>query len=123
MNESGQALNAIARFYKIAAQEILVVHDELDFPAGTIRIKETGGHGGHNGLRDIIQHLGSRDFHRLRIGIGHPGDKNKVSDYVLNEPSRSDQQLILKSIDDGLAAIDDIIQGNLQKTMQYLHQN
>lgn len=122
MNESGQAVKAVAQFYKIAPEEILIAHDELDFPAGTIRIKEAGGHGGHNGLRDIIQHLGTPDFYRLRIGIGHPGDKNKVSAYVLNEPSQSDKQRILTSIEDGLRAVEDIVTGDFQKAMRYLHQ-
>src|SRR3990167_2011632 len=87
MNESGQAVVAVARFYKIAPEEILVAHDELDFPAGTIRFKENGGHGGHNGLRDLIAHLGSKNFWRLRIGIGHPRHKDHVTPYVLSAPS------------------------------------
>jgi peptidyl-tRNA hydrolase, PTH1 family len=121
MNESGQSVIAIALFYKIPPQSILVVHDELDFPAGTIRIKASGGHGGHNGLRDITRHLKTNEFYRLRIGIGHPGDKDRVTPYVLGRPSRSDQQEIQQSIDEGLMAIDDLVAGNFQKAFQFLH--
>lgn len=121
MNVSGQAVQALSRFYKIPVEQILVAHDELDFPPGTARLKQGGGHGGHNGLRDIIQHLGSRDFYRLRIGIGHPGDRRHVHDYVLHAPSRSDEKAILKSIDDALAVVPDIVSGHFEKAMRYLH--
>jgi PTH1 family peptidyl-tRNA hydrolase len=91
MNVSGRAVGALAQFYKVAPQHILVVHDEIDLPPGTARLKLGGGHGGHNGLKDIIAHLGSRDFWRLRIGIGHPGDRDEVVNYVL-KPARAEEQ-------------------------------
>lgn len=90
MNNSGQAVVALCQFYKIKPQEILVAHDELDLPAGTVKMKQGGGHGGHNGLRSIVQHVGA-DFMRLRLGIGHPGHKDEVLSYVLN-PARKEQQ-------------------------------
>jgi len=99
MNLSGKSVAAVANFYKIEAEEILVAHDELDIPSGTVKLKQSGGHGGHNGLRDIISSLGNcRDFHRLRIGIDHPGNKNQVSNYVLSKASPIDQKAIDESI-------------------------
>ncbi len=121
MNESGRSVAAIARFYKIQPEEILVAHDELDFEAGIIRVKENGGHGGHNGLRDIINHLHTKDFPRMRIGIGHPGHKDKVSPYVLSAPSRSDKQKIDTAIDDGCSVIPELLAGDVQKAFRYLH--
>ena len=122
MNESGKSVAAIAQFYKITPQEILIAHDELDFPAGTARIKENGGHGGHNGLRDIIQCLGSNDFYRLRIGIGHPGHKDRVTPYVLGEPSHGDQALIVNTIDRVIHFLPDLMAGDIQKVMRELHE-
>ncbi len=121
MNESGRAVQALSQFYKIDPLHILVVHDELDFDAGVIRLKKGGGHGGHNGLRDIIACLGTPDFYRMRIGIGHPGDRHKVTGYVLGEPSQSDKTNILRSIDDGLCVADDVLAGDFEKAMRYLH--
>ncbi|ABS77937.1 aminoacyl-tRNA hydrolase [Coxiella burnetii] len=121
MNESGQAVAALARFYKIKPSEILIAHDELDFPAGDIRLKEGGGHGGHNGLRNIIQHLGSSDFYRLRIGINHPGHKDRVTPYVLSPPSENDRIAILAAIEKGLRLIPELVQGDFQKVMRELH--
>ncbi len=121
MNESGQSVNAVAKFYKIEPNEILIAHDELDFPAGTVRIKETGGHGGHNGLRDIINHLHTKDFYRLRIGIGHPGHKDKVTPYVLGRPSNHDYELIQQSISESLSALPDLVSGDFNKAMRTLH--
>lgn len=121
MNESGRAVSAVCRFYKIEANEILVAHDELDFPAGDIRLKENGGHGGHNGLRDIMSHVKRQDFLRLRIGIGHPGDRDKVTPYVLSNPSRSDKDKILSSIDEGLYAVPKLVSGEVQEAFRYLH--
>lgn len=121
MNESGRAIGAVARFYKIAPEDILVVHDELDFPAGTVRIKNSGGHGGHNGLRDTINHLHSKDFLRLRIGIGHPGHKDRVTPYVLSAPSKSDREKILTSIDEGMAVVSDLVNGDIERAFLYLH--
>ena len=121
MNHNGQSIAAIARFYKIPAEAILIAHDELDFAAGTIRIKRGGGHGGHNGLRDTITSLGSNAFTRLRIGIGHPGSPNDVSSYVLSTPSKHDQQQIQAAIDDGLSIIEPLITGNTEQAIHQLH--
>lgn len=121
MNESGQSIQALAKFYKIKAEKILVAHDELDFPAGKIRIKESGGHGGHNGLRDTISHLHANNFYRLRIGIGHPGHKDHVTPYVLGEPSRSDKKLIMNAVDEGLRTVRDLMAGDFQRAMRALH--
>ncbi len=121
MNESGIAVSALARFYKIAPETILVAHDELDFAAGEIRLKANGGHGGHNGLRDIINHVHSKDFCRVRIGIGHPGHKDRVTPYVLNKPSGHDRDLILQAIDEGLRVVPDLIEGDFAKAMKNLH--
>ncbi len=121
MNDSGRSVAAIANFYKIAPTEILVAHDELDFPAGEIRLKQGGGHAGHNGLRDIIEMLGTADFYRLRIGIGHPGHKDRVTPYVLSAPSHADKLRILEAIDAGLTVIPDLIRGEFQKVMRELH--
>lgn len=121
MNESGKAVLALVNFYKIKPQEILVAHDELDFPAGIIRLKEGGGHGGHNGLRDIIRVIGGNNFLRMRIGIGHPGNKDQVTSYVLGKPSKSDEDKIIQSIDEGARVIDDLISGELQRAFHALH--
>jgi PTH1 family peptidyl-tRNA hydrolase len=121
MNRSGQAVAALARYYKIKAEEILVLHDELDLPAGTNRIKQGGGHGGHNGLRDIINHMGSREFFRVRIGIGHPGDSKQVINYVLHKPSVSDLNAIEYANRDTLAVMPLVYEGRIDKAMQALH--
>ena len=121
MNRSGQAVGALMRFFKIPVEQILVVHDELDLPPGTIRLKKGGGHGGHNGLRDLISHLGSKDFHRLRVGIGHPGHRDQVVGYVLKKPSGEDRRLIEDAIYDALDVMPDVIAGQLDKAMNTLH--
>ena len=122
MNRSGQSVAALARFYQVPVEAILVVHDELDLPPGAARFKKGGGHGGHNGLRDIIQSLGNnKDFARLRIGIGHPGDARQVADYVLKKASPSDQQLIANSIDDALRHLPLAINGQWERAMTALH--
>jgi PTH1 family peptidyl-tRNA hydrolase len=122
MNRSGQAVAAIANFYKIAPREILVAHDELDIPAGTARFKQGGGHGGHNGLRDIVKALGnSRDFHRLRIGIGHPGDASQVTGYVLKAPSAEDRQRIDACIAEAIASLPLLLDGDATRAMTRLH--
>jgi PTH1 family peptidyl-tRNA hydrolase len=105
MNASGQSVAKLARFYKIPTEEILVVHDELDLAPGTVRLKEGGGHGGHNGLRDIMNKLGSRDFMRLRIGIGHPGQAPQVESYVLKKAPKAEQQQIDDAIDAALRQV------------------
>ena len=104
MNRSGQAVGAFARFYRILPAEMVVVHDELDIPPGQLRLKFGGGLGGHNGLKDIKAHLGTPDFWRLRIGIGHPGDRNEVVNYVLKPARREEQALIDGALDRALAA-------------------
>ena len=121
MNASGQAVAKLSRFYKIPVNEILVVHDELDLPPGNVRLKEGGGHGGHNGLRDIIGKLGSRDFMRLRIGIGHPGSAPQVESYVLKKAPKAEQQMIDAAIDAALQQVDEIVHGNYGQVMNELH--
>lgn len=122
MNRSGQAVSALANFYKIKPSEILVAHDELDMPAGVAKFKTGGGHGGQNGLRDIIARMSNqKDFHRLRIGIGHPGDKNLVTGHVLGRPSKAEQQSINAVIDEALRVLPDAIAGDLPKAMNRLH--
>jgi len=122
MNRSGQAVAALANFYKISPTEILVVHDELDLPAGIAKFKTGGGHGGQNGLRDIIARLGNNNgFHRLRIGIGHPGDKSKVTGHVLGRASKAEQQSIDAAIDEAIRVLPDAIGGDLPKAMNRLH--
>ncbi|CAK0747979.1 peptidyl-tRNA hydrolase [Gammaproteobacteria bacterium] len=120
MNHSGQSVAALARFYKLPVSEILVVHDDLDLPPGTARLKQGGGHGGHNGLRDITAHLGA-DFLRLRLGIGHPGDARKVVDYVLDRPSRAEEEAIHEAIDDAMRVLPWVRADELQKAMNHLH--
>lgn len=122
MNLSGKSISALANFYQIAPEAILVVHDELDKPPGEARFKKGGGHGGHNGLRDTIKCLGNnKEFARLRIGIGHPGNAKQVADYVLKKASPNDQQLIANSIDDALRALPLAVAGEWEKAMLKLH--
>jgi PTH1 family peptidyl-tRNA hydrolase len=121
MNLSGQSVRAISQFYQIPPENILVVHDELDFPAGTVRLKKGGGHGGHNGLRDIMQHLQTDGFYRLRLGIGHPGHRSQVHDYVLSRPSVADFALICDAIDQSIAVLPDLMQGETERAMHKLH--
>ncbi|WP_419634805.1 aminoacyl-tRNA hydrolase [Thiolapillus sp.] len=121
MNRSGQSASALARFYRFVPEQILVVHDELDLPAGSVRLKKGGGHGGHNGLRDIISALGSKDFYRLRLGIDHPGHRDQVTDYVLSRPSREDQQKLEQAIDTSIDHIEDLLEGNFQRFMNEVH--
>lgn len=122
MNRSGQAVAALARFFRIEPDAILVAHDELDMPPGVARLKKGGGHGGHNGLRDIIAQLGNNNgFHRLRLGIGHPGHASLVSGYVLSRAPRSEQELLDRSIDNALEVVPEILAGDWTKAMQTLH--
>ena len=121
MNLSGKAVSALARFYKINPESVLVVHDELDIPPGQLRLKQGGGHGGHNGLRDIVAKLGSREFLRLRIGIGHPGESRDVSNYVLGKAPQSEQKLIDDAVDEAMRALPQIWGGELQLAMNRLH--
>jgi PTH1 family peptidyl-tRNA hydrolase len=122
MNRSGQAVAAIARFYKIEPEEILVAHDELDIPAGTAKFKRGGGHGGHNGLRDVVPALANnKNFYRLRIGIGHPGDASRVTGHVLGAPSQVDRVRIDSCIDAAVAALPLLLDGDEAKAMSQLH--
>ncbi|AUJ58560.1 aminoacyl-tRNA hydrolase [Coxiella endosymbiont of Amblyomma americanum] len=109
MNESGLAVASVARFYKLIPKKILIIHDELDFSVGDVRLKKNGGHGGHNGLRSIIQYLGTTDFYRLRIGIGHPKSKDQVISYVLSSPSKEDYSAILMAIKRGISIIEKLV--------------
>jgi PTH1 family peptidyl-tRNA hydrolase len=121
MNLSGFPVRLVCQFYRILPDELLVVHDELDLPAGRIKLKTGGGHGGHNGLRDITSQMGSSDFHRLRIGIGHPGHKDLVLDYVLGKPSQDDRELIFSAIDRGVTAIPTVLTGNMATAMNLIN--
>ncbi len=121
MNRSGQAVGALARFYRIAPAEILVVHDELDIPPGQLRLKFGGGLGGHNGLKDSSAHLGTNDYWRLRIGIGHPGDRNEVVNYVLKPARREEQELIDEAIERALATWPKIAAGDWNSATQRLN--
>ena len=121
MNRSGQSVQAIASYYKIPVTEILVVHDEIDFAPGTIRLKEGGGHAGHNGVRDIIEKLGSNEFKRLRIGVGHPGDSAEVVNSVLGRPSAEDTEKIMESISTATDLVPQLLAGEFQKVMYKLH--
>lgn len=121
MNRSGLAVGAIAQFYKLTPSQILVAHDELDIPAGCARIKKGGGHGGHNGLRDIIAHLGSNDFYRLRLGIGHPGDKSQVVNYVLGRFGVAERQSFDRMVDECARILPLIMDGDLARAMNQLH--
>jgi PTH1 family peptidyl-tRNA hydrolase len=121
MNLSGRAVGALANFYRISPEEILVAHDEIDLPAGVARLKVGGGHGGHNGLRDIHRVLAKPDYLRLRIGVGHPGHKDAVHDYVLSKPSDEQRKLIEQAIDDALAVVPEVVAGRVSKAMNALN--
>ena len=121
MNRSGQSVGKIARYYKLAVDEILVVHDELDFVAGMVKLKKGGGHAGHNGLRDIIAHLGSKNFYRLRVGIGRPSTGKAVADYVLSNLSKTDLVLIESSFVRTEAILNQLISGDIAMAMNELH--
>jgi PTH1 family peptidyl-tRNA hydrolase len=122
MNDSGRSVAAMANYYRIEPDEILIAHDELDVPPGESRFKHDGGHGGHNGLRDVIPALGGRkDFWRLRIGIGHPGSARQVSSWVLSKASVDDQTSIEASIESAIAALPLLLAGDAVKAMTALH--
>jgi PTH1 family peptidyl-tRNA hydrolase len=121
MNVSGRAVVALALFYKILPDQILVVHDELDLPPGSAKLKLGGGHGGHNGLKDIIAHLGSKEFWRLRVGVGHPGERSEVVNYVLNAPRKEEQGLIEEAMQRAQNVAPLIIEGKLEAAMLKLH--
>ncbi len=122
MNHSGKSVAAVCNFYKIEAENILVAYDEIDFEVGVSRFKHGGGHGGHNGIRDIINALGGeKDFYRLRIGVGHPGHKSMVASYVLSDPSRSEADLIMSNIEDAIRVTPKAVQGEWEEAMRLLH--
>ena len=123
MNNSGQTVQALKNFYKLTPEEILIVHDELDLPVGLLRLKQNGGHGGHNGLRDITEKLGGGDYLRLRVGIGHPGQSSKVTGHVLSRPGAAEQVELDISVNEGLKVLKQILQpdASLEKIMNELH--
>jgi PTH1 family peptidyl-tRNA hydrolase len=122
MNLSGQPTRAISQFYRLTPEQILVVHDDLDLPIGILRLKTGGGHGGHNGLKDITSHLGTNTFHRLRIGIGHPGDKSLVHNYVLGKPSLQDKSRMQENFEQGIQLMPLILSGDIARAMNTLNQ-
>lgn len=121
MNDSGRSVQSVMNYYGYSPEEILVIHDEIDFNPGTIRIKRGGGAAGHNGVRDIINCIGSNNFPRIRIGVGHPGHKDSVIDSVLSQPGRTERNLIEQAIDRGLEVLPLILEGEYQKAMTLLH--
>ena len=121
MNLSGKSVAAALRYWKIEPEEALLAHDELDLPPGTARLKFDGGHGGQNGLRDTMRLLGHGKFHRLRIGIGHPGHKDKVTPWVLGKPGRDDEAMILRAIDDAIGVLPLAVAGDFNEAMKRLH--
>jgi PTH1 family peptidyl-tRNA hydrolase len=121
MNASGRSVSALAKFYKIAPEEILVIHDELDLPPGSAKLKKGGGHGGHNGLKDINAQLGTNDYWRLRLGIGHPGDRNAVVGFVLNAPPKAELQLIEQAVSDSTGIFSLLQDGKFDQAMLNLH--
>lgn len=122
MNLSGKAVGALASFYRIKPEEILVIHDELDLPAGIAKLKQGGGHGGHNGLKDIVAQLGNNNnFYRLRIGIGHPGHRDLVAGYVLNKPSPADRDALEKVLDEATDCVEMIFKDGMVKATNRLN--
>ncbi len=121
MNLSGKAVAPLARFFKIEPSEILVIHDELDIAPGEVKLKQGGGNGGHNGLKDIQAQMGSGDFWRLRVGIGHPGVKHEVAAYVLRKPPAAEREAIVRCIDKGLDSVDAMLAGDMAKAVRQVH--
>ena len=122
MNLSGKAVGALANFYRIKPEEILVLHDELDLPPGSVKLKLGGGHGGHNGLKDIVAALGNNNnFYRLRIGIGHPGHRNLVAGYVLNKPSPSEREALEKALDEATSCVELLFKDGIVKATNRLN--
>ena len=120
MNNSGQPIRGLLDYYRLNVTELLVAHDEIDLPPGTVRLKEGGGHGGHNGLRDILRHCGA-DFLRLRLGVGHPGDKDQVTNYVLKRASSDVEAAIERNIDDAMLVMPELVDGDINAAMKKLH--
>jgi len=123
MNHSGRSVGAVVRYYKIAPEAVLVVHDELDFAPGVIRFKKSGGHGGHNGLKDIIAHIHSRDFFRLRIGIGRPEIRENVVPYVLSEPSVSERKCVMAALARAVDLFPALSEGRFDDFMNAMHRS
>ncbi len=121
MNHSGQAVRAVMDYYQLEPHRLLVAYDELDLPPGTARLKQGGGHGGHNGLRDIFNHLDTTDFQRLRIGIGHPGHKDAVTGYVLSRPTADQQLAIMQSITAAMSVLPDLLTDHWSRAVKTLH--
>ena len=121
MNNSGGSIKSLANYYNIKSDEILVAHDELDLPIGTVKLKMSGGHGGHNGLRDTIKALDTNNFYRLRIGIGHPGTKDDVVDFVLSSPGISELKHIESSMNNAIEVVDSLANGDFEDAMLRLH--
>ncbi|HET6604463.1 MAG TPA: aminoacyl-tRNA hydrolase [Xanthomonadaceae bacterium] len=121
MNRSGLSVAQTLRYFRFEPEQMLVAHDDLDLPPGTARLKFDGGHGGQNGLRDIFSHLGHGRFHRLRIGIGHPGHKDRVTPWVLGNPGKDDEAALLRAVLDGLDVLPLVVRGELNEAMQRLH--
>ncbi len=121
MNASGKAVAALANYYKILPEQILVIHDELDLPPNTVKLKKGGGHGGHNGLKDIASALDTANFWRLRLGIGHPGDRNEVINFVLKAPLKNEQSEINQCIDDSLQIVPHLLKAEFDAAMLKLH--
>jgi PTH1 family peptidyl-tRNA hydrolase len=121
MNRSGQSVGKIVRYYKLQAEEILVVHDELDFNPGIVKLKKDGGHAGHNGLRDIIAHLNANQFYRLRIGIGRPAAGKVVADFVLSSPSKNESELLLAAFDLSRGYIPQMVNGDMAAVMNSIN--
>ena len=120
MNLSGRPVRAVLDYYRVPASSLLVIHDEIDLPPGTVRLKQGGGHGGHNGLRDCIQHCG-RDFLRLRVGVGHPGEKSKVSGHVLRKADSEIDRILQRSVDQAADIVPVLIDRGLNEAMKELH--
>jgi len=121
MNRSGQAVGALLKYYKLQPEQLLVVHDELDFNPGVVKLKKDGGHAGHNGLRDIIAHLGAKDFYRLRLGIGRPQAGRAVADFVLSAPSRQEADLLDAAIKTGLNFLPQLVAGEIDAVMNRIN--
>ena len=121
VNESGRAVQAMAGFYQVSPEQIIILHDDLDLPPGTVRIKQGGGPGGHNGLRDIIQTLDTKNFWRIRIGIGHPGNPNQVTPYVLSQPTTTERQQYDQAIARTMDQLHHITSGSMEQAQQQLH--
>ncbi len=120
MNNSGQPIRGLLDYYRLRVSELLVAHDEIDLPPGTVRLKEGGGHGGHNGLRDIVRHCGA-EFLRLRLGVGHPGEKDEVTNYVLKRGSSDVEAAVERNIDDAIAVMPELVDGDISAAMKKLH--